>query len=312
MPDSSAAPTTLGGSIETMVFGKSGGGKKFDLRPFKSIGLRTGVRLDAVILDGERFGGIGGNESDILTFDADEYISEVTAKTGNAFDSLMIKTNKGRSLSGGGTGGKASSISNARVLEIGGNSGSLIDKLRVTYIKDYVPSKLIVSDARFILGYTPPGTKTKEYQSTDARTLDSFERMSRYLETYDITASAQGEFMGKINGSVSASTALHFEKASMETIVGELENKLSTSKHVEVEVPQGSVGTQVATCDIMQDANGKYWYYPTSDVSYPIVELRYFETFLDHYDMTGTLATQIPELNQYVVSQYQSKYYKKP
>jgi len=312
MPDSSIAPATIGGSIETKIFGDSGGGVKFETRPFNTIGIRSGVRVDAVFLDGKRFGGIGGDESKVLTLGTDEYISSIATRTGNAFDYISFTTNKGRSISGGGDGGTSNDITGARVLEIGGNAGNLIDKLRVTYIKDYSPSTLVAKSAKFILGYTTQGTKTKEYQSTETRTMDSFERVSRYLETYDITASAKGEYLGKLSGSVSVSSTMHFESAEMKTIVNQLEKKLSTSKTVEVEVPQGYVGVQVATCDIMQDVNGNYWYYPTSDVSYPIVSMDDYETFIDHYDFTGTLDTQIKKLNQFASSQYQCRYYKKP
>ena len=76
--------------------------------------VRAGDRVDAVqmiyiladgrLLDGQRHGGGGGNES-IIRLDSDEYITGISGRCGDTIDSLRIITNKRTSQLFGGRGG---------------------------------------------------------------------------------------------------------------------------------------------------------------------------------------------------------------
>jgi hypothetical protein len=119
-------------SIETKAFGGNGGSHSFDIEAVKSLGLRYGDLIDALLLNGRRPGGGGGVEGTIVEFHPDEYIDRITIRPGGrVIHALTISTNRGRTLSGGGNGGRREELTNIRVLGLGGVYGDFLDKLTV-------------------------------------------------------------------------------------------------------------------------------------------------------------------------------------
>ena len=105
------------GPDKTVTFGGSGGGY-FAPQPVRSIAIRAGRLVDAVVINGVRYGGGGGSQTHTLTLGHYEYISEVTVRSQRLVDYIKITTNFGRSIEAGGNGGTASTFG----LHIGGDA----------------------------------------------------------------------------------------------------------------------------------------------------------------------------------------------
>ncbi len=113
-------------------------GTPLSLQSVKSLGLRTGLYVDAILLNGELYGGRGGEQSRMFDLEKDEYITEVVIRSGKWMDYLSLTTNKGNKVSGGGGGGNLTILKNIRVLEIGGCFDGLIRQLTLKYVENYV------------------------------------------------------------------------------------------------------------------------------------------------------------------------------
>ena len=109
------------------------GGRSFDAATPRSLQLRAGNSVDALILNGSRHGGAGGDLGSSLQLGSGEYISRVEVRHGNYVDRLVFTTNEGRVLSGGGGGGTLARLDGVRVTSIGGRSGDYLDYIEITY-----------------------------------------------------------------------------------------------------------------------------------------------------------------------------------
>lgn len=119
-----------------VVLGENGGNAFTAVAP-SQIQLRHGAFVDAIILNGRRHGGTGGNATGVLQLRAEEYINRMVVRHGRFVDRIEITTNFGRSLSGGGNGGNVTALNNIRVLTLGGRSGQFLDQIQVTYCRNY-------------------------------------------------------------------------------------------------------------------------------------------------------------------------------
>jgi hypothetical protein len=115
-----ASTETLGG----------GGGKVFAPLKIESIAIRHGNKVDAIIINGTRYGGGGGDQTQTLTLGQDEYINKMVIRHGELIDYLVVYTNKGRFIGGGGNGGRET-ILEGKILKIGGRSGNKLDCLEI-------------------------------------------------------------------------------------------------------------------------------------------------------------------------------------
>ena len=116
-------------SLATKQFGGSGG-NLFTQRGIKTIAIRHGRLVDAIIINNEKFGGPGGIQTDTLTLDEDEYINRIDIRHGEFIDRLEISTNKGNKIEGGGQGGTLSTVRGI-IVAIGGRGARLVDQLRI-------------------------------------------------------------------------------------------------------------------------------------------------------------------------------------
>ena len=119
-------------SIRTVGFGGFGGGQFDSIEP-RTLQLRSGDYVDAIVLNGVRHGGQGGQLSGSLQLEPGEFITSVVVRSGVYVDRLVFTTNHGRALIGGGGGGARSTLDNIRVLKIGGRSGVYLDRIELTY-----------------------------------------------------------------------------------------------------------------------------------------------------------------------------------
>jgi len=293
-------------SIRTTPFGGNGG-SEFGKQIVKEIGLRTGSRVDQIRINGEKHGGNGGTDRGSLTFDDNEYISRVRIRSGSEIDFVDFITNKERSISGGGDGGKSHELENIRVIAIGGRSGSRVDKLEILHIEGYEPSKIIEENAGFILSYTSPFQEFYEYEDSSVRTIDSYEKITESMLRQQYNASVEGEYYVK----VAASTEIEIKDTTLTTVKQELHNELKHGSHRTVTIEEGYVGISLVNGTIMEGPDGKFWMYPTSEPSYSVIKIGDTANVLNHYDLTGELSTQMPDLIRHKEKEKGYIYYKK-
>lgn len=290
--------------IRTVPFGGDGG-YEFDPCYVKSIGMRTGARVDALFINGTQHGGDGGDLQPSLTFDDDEYISAFYLRSDAEVDYLQFTTNLGRQIGGGGDGGYVhTSKPNIRVIALGGRSGGRLDRIAIKFIEDYVPSKFL-EKGHFIIGYTAQNTKLTRYSESIYNSMSSYERITERMLQQKYSASVEGEFYAK----VSASTEINIQDSELLKIKIELSEQLKSKKSEEIDIQTGMVGILLVAGDIMQGSDGKCWMFPTTDLSYSVISMSDFENVLDHYDLTGQLFTQMPGLKAKKIEKNGYTYY---
>jgi len=129
-------PSCANGGEVTYSYGGDGG-DAFDPVRVDGAGatlqLRSGNSVDAIIINGTRRGGEGGSLGDELTLASGEYVTQVVVREGGVVDRLEFTTNRGNTISGGGSGGSETTLRNVKVLKIGGRSGNLLDRIELTY-----------------------------------------------------------------------------------------------------------------------------------------------------------------------------------
>jgi hypothetical protein len=283
-------------SILTKRFGGDGG-DKFDSGFVRTLSLRAADEVDAIIVNDNRHGGDGGYESDTLVFDEDEYINYVSIRSGSRVDSLQFGTNKGRQIGGGGDGGDFYELDNIRVIAIGGRADHRLDQIQITYVENYVPSRVLQERARFVIAFTPPKTTLVEYTENAFKTTEGYELVTQTMLSQTYGASVEAEYYAK----VAFSTEIQYVNTSISTISRELVQELKSGLTTKKEVGAGQVGVLLINGRIMQGADKKIWMYPTTEVSYAILDIeRDWTSLLNHYDLTGELATQVKNLKQYM------------
>ena len=120
-------------------FGGEGGDKFVGLGKIKKIQLVGGEIVDAISINGTKYGGSGGSPSDEITLDDDEYISEVSVEDlggyyGDIIVFLEFKTSKGQSITKGKPSLFSIKFKNIKVTEISGSAGDYLDSITINYI----------------------------------------------------------------------------------------------------------------------------------------------------------------------------------
>jgi hypothetical protein len=281
-------------SIVINSYGGNGGGE-FAPDYIQSLAIRTGEEVDAIIINGKKNGGDGGSLSTTLIFDSDEYISQILIRSGSRVDRLEFTTNKGRKIGGGGNGGSETVLSGIRVVAIGGRAGSRLDQIQITYVEDYVPSTLVEQRGQFVIGFTPQNTVLKEYSESTYKTSDSYENVTETMLSQQYNASVEAEYYAK----VAFSTEIKYVNTQLTTVKRELSEQLVSGKYSEITIKEGQVGILLVNGTIMKGTDDEIWMYPTSILSYAVIATSDYVNVLNHYDLTGELATQMPELLKY-------------
>lgn len=315
-------------SIETLAFGGNGG-SSFDEQFVRSIGFSAGGLVDAIVLNGERFGGSGGSEGRVLEFGPDEYIKELTIMTGRArikgrprkrrsrsVFKISFKTNRGRTLEAGtGTAGKdrtSVTLSGIRVLAIGGSSGRRLDKLRIKYISDYVESELIEKGANAVLSVVPQGQKLETFVSNRVSRLAATERLLETTASFEQTSEAGAAF-GEF--SARASTTFGFTVTARVQLTERLETERVNTETRTYEPPAGHIGLEVVKVDVFRSEDdtgadddddtvedgdedeGTVWMFPVAEPNIVSVDVAQARSLTDDlYDLTGQLDLHLPPI----------------
>lgn len=286
-------------SIQTIALGGDGG-KSFDEQTVRSIGFRSGERVDAILLNGERHGGNGGKERLVFELQPDEYIDEMTVWRGGRIHRIKLSTSRGRSMDVGQSGGKnAITLKDIRVLGIGGKSGEELDKLRIRYIKDYRASDILETGVSAVVSVIPQGQRievsTSQRVSKLSATRQLMETVFRFetsIETSAGSSSAFGEFSSKVN------TTFGLEVTSQTEINEQVETEETSTETMTYAPPLGQVGLEIVQVDVFRSQDGLVWMFPTTEPA--IVSVAQDAALPGHenlYDMTGLLGLHIPAMS---------------
>lgn len=293
--------------IRTRPFGGDGGAP-FGRQIIKEIGLRTNSRVDQIRINGKAYGGDGGADRGSITLLDDEYINKVEIRSGNSVDYVGFSTNYGNVIGGGGGGGVLTVLENIRVLAIGGRCGRRIDRLDIMYVENYEPSVVAGKNVGFIVGFVPQFTKMECFESVEGKTLEVYERITKFMMKSSFSASVEGEYYVK----VVASTGIQVENAELTTVRREISYALRREKRETLEVKEGYVGILLVHGNLMVGAgDGGAWVYPTGVLSYAVKRINDISGVLGHYDLTGELYVQMPQLERYKEVRNGITYYRK-
>ena len=275
-------------SITTLRLGHFTG-TVLPMQSISSLGLSSGGYVDAMILNGNRCGGPGGNQSASITLDGDDYWCTFQGRSGDGIDRLDFTSAKGRRVSGGGGGGNPfGPIQNARVLRVGGQYGQYLNQIYIEYVENYTPSKLIEASAKAILDFRTGPMDVTSYTEATSQITDTYDRVTQHIESLDINASAQGEYYAKF----SVSTGLKTQTTETTEIKTVTEETLRNSQTVADHVNADQVAVLICTVNIMQDANSTYWFYPVDMAAWPKFTRDEFPRLAGHYCVVGGIEEQ--------------------
>lgn len=116
-------------NLTTESYGGNGG-DFFLMSEIKSIQIFSGKYVDAIVINGFKHGGDGGQPSPMLNLVSDEIIVAINVRSGKYIDYLEFRTSKRNVISGGGDGGILNSLQGS-VVALGGRSGKYLDHLYV-------------------------------------------------------------------------------------------------------------------------------------------------------------------------------------
>jgi len=293
------------------------GGKPFDIEAINEIGVRSGERIDALFLNGNRHGGGGGRERERFTLTNGEYINYISVRHGRLIDRLEFRTNLGRTMRHGGGGGRQTEFKDIRVLGLGGRSGNELDKLRIHYIENYEPSLVEPGRQTAILGIVPQGERIETFVSSRVSRLNSTRRLFETTFSAEQSNSAEaslgsgkGEFVAKTNSTFGFSQTITSE------FIKQLETEEIQSETVTRSPEAGFVGLETVQVEVFRVDNKSrgiedgFWMFPVGTPEY--IEVREeigIPNLESVIDMTGVLGLQLPVMADRRVTKFGHDFY---
>jgi hypothetical protein len=255
----------------------------------RSLGLRTGAAVDAIIINGNRYGGHGGwNVTPIETLRADDYWTEIEVGHGNVIDYLRLRSREGREVAGGGQGGRREIISGIRVIGIGGYSRGLVDQLSFEVLEGYQPSAVVERHVEFVLDIAMGGQTFKSFMNQTTRTFQSYQLVTEKMVAWNINESAEIDLIGKFKRSIDYKTST----TDTTTIRREIDEKVEAGQSQDQVIAAGEAAFLICRGDIMKDSDGAPWMAPTSDADWVLLPDERFKELAGKYDITGGAAAQ--------------------
>lgn len=293
--------------IITKYFGGNGGGQFPDSVNIRSIGISCGQYIDQIRINRNAYGGNGGGKMDDITLSSDDYISKIEINSGQFIDHLKFTFNNNCTYEGGGSGGGRTVLDNIRVISFAGRAGQYLDQLAVKYVENYIPSKIIDNNAKFILKFFAPGTETIEYRESEKRTLDFYQLVTEKMLETKISSSVEAEYGAK----VSASLEIDLKSTETETISNTIENILKEAKTITTKIDAKHIAIQLMNGTLMQGEDGNYWVMPGNPETFETININLTDLSLVNncYDLTDQLANQMIGLSAYKKNLYGISYY---
>lgn len=261
------------------------GGVAFEPSVVRSIGIRSGKFVDALVLNGVNHGGIGGVPSTVYTLEGDDYINHIDIRSGGYVDYLSFRTKNDLNLSGGGPGGAPQSLSNIRVTRLSGRSGGFLDQLSIEYVPNYAESVVAQAGRQAIFAFSPPGSQIQEYQEREIQTLRAYESiLTTMLAQLDASGSVDLAMLAaKASGSLSVTE-------DTKTVRESLEERKKSGTAQTISVPDNAVGLLVGAVSVMRAPGGNFWLKPEMPPSWTVFKKSQWQSVFGYFDVTGSAA----------------------
>lgn len=319
---------------ENSYFGGKGG-KPFPMEFVHSIGIES----DEYLLRGLRLNGeVYGSKGDIVVekiMNNTEFINEVIIghfkakanRVKNIILSLTFKTNIGRTIEAGNLDHRVPApvarkhklakswgdleviyytLSNIRVLGIGGDSDKYLDRIGITYIEDYIPSVQIMSGYA-VIDVITPGTKLTTYSEEETKQISGYKKVLE--KTFNISTKTQSKGLGEFIAKVAVMT--ESKSTSREEINKEMTQVLKEGRTKEFFPLEGEFGLEIVGVNVFKDTqNDLYWIAPQGSAPNIIsVSLDSPGFAEDLFDLTGVLDLQIPNWRRRKEEKYNFDFY---
>jgi hypothetical protein len=271
----------------TFTYGGNGG-SPFPASSPHSVGLRTGDLVDAIIINGQHYGGDGGGNPTIQTLGPDEYWSAFSVRSGSLIDHLKLTSSSGRTVEGGGGGGNPDSHDSLRIVSIGGRSGASVDSLSLDVVIDYKPSTTKAWNVEVILDVRTGGQTISNFNDVTVRTAHSYQLVTQKMQEWSVNASAEGEYFAKF----SASTSFKTSDSSTQSIQDESSQVVQSGSSTTQTIGPDQAAFLIGRMDLLTDSDGHAWMSPTSEANWVVLGRGDFGTLVGKYDVTGGAATQ--------------------
>jgi hypothetical protein len=178
--------------VQTVEYGGNGG-HPFDMQAVHSVGVHWGGHIDALVLNGQLFGGPGAAHMDPEVFlAADEYIRGFELRYGSVLTALLFYTSHDFRQIGvaHARGDNLTIVGDIRVLGLGGRCGDNLDRIAIKYIDNYIPSALVEESAA-VINVFGPGTSIERFTSTQVQTLVSHTTTMERVFSVDVGAESK-------------------------------------------------------------------------------------------------------------------------
>jgi hypothetical protein len=182
----------------TDPYGLPDRGKPFPMEYPNSLGVAGHDWIDALVLNGSRQGGPGGDPARQTVLGADDYWSEFEVggwtTGGNPYvHYLRFRPISGAEVSGGRLGKNMSYYQlekNTYILRIGGRCGNYLDTVEIDYIQGFKPSTVVDADATAVLDFRNGGDSITTYTEKSIQTAQAFEKTVELVQTSEINVNA--------------------------------------------------------------------------------------------------------------------------
>lgn len=290
-------------TIQTIAVGGDHG-TDFAIQAVRSIGFYATDMVEAILLNGERYGDIQGKESVVYDLQPDEYINKLVIYEGyhskkkeQRIYGIELSTSFGREIKVGTLNDKSTKITTLdgiRVLGLGGNVGHMVFKLRVRYITHYQESALIETGAVAVIGVIPQGQTFESFESSRVSRLNAsrtFLETVTSIEQTTESSTAIGEFTAKASMTFGLSVTTQAEFSE------QVETETENSERMTYAPPEGHVGLEVVPMEVYRASDGTVWFFPIAEPSIVSAAVS-GDSVIKHdlYDMTGTLPLHLPYL----------------
>lgn len=265
------------------------GGDPFGLDYPRTIGLRSGDTVDALLLNGSQYGGRGGGNPREYTPLGEDYWAEFEIHAGTYVDYVRFRSRDGIEVAGGGTGGSVrQTFRNVRVLRVGGWAHDQLDKLKVEFIENYQPSTVIRPNQLAVLDFESGGRTIKTFSSQSLLSAQAYERISEHSTEFTLNASAEGEYYAKF----SVSTGLKTTSSTREDIRQSTQQALKSGETVTETLNKNEAKFLIGKVRVLRDASGNYWTYPVTAPNWVTIPTNEFGRLDGYYDFTSGLRLQ--------------------
>lgn len=230
-----------GGKITAHRIG-GGGGARFFPTSIRDLRLWSGSKIDAIEINGVRYGGGGGGVSDSSRLTRDRQIKDIGyAMHEGVLGSLTFYFTDDTRMSIGVereetllSSRLGCSSDDLRVIALGGWCGDFLDALDPVCVVGFSEASILNEHATAVIGAIPQGVTQTEYVENTAKRAESYEHALSQSHSVTTNASVTGTYYV----TASIETEYTYNWTSQTTIAKSIEDQLTSAKTQEITPPE--------------------------------------------------------------------------